>query len=231
MIVNPQTYVQQLIGDINARVPFQTIITCCEMALREHEVNHPERRGLQAMPGSVSGLSVTAGVGVTTSNMTGVEAVTFAAELLSVHRESSPSATEGLQLERLTFLEIIKKQNNDTTQGPPRYYAAQRVEAGQTLSTVTPIRWRVWVWPLPDSTYYLSTRFIKTHYPQFYATSIQMAQDEGWAVIRNAAVLAARILGKTDEEVANIKKSVPFYQQQSDRYNSEGTPSLGHGRN
>ena len=137
----------------------------------------------------------------TTANNTG----RFLRQLKSVHRQTTATGLHGVEMEWLPFEDLIRLQNDDTTQAAPRFYHAMMFDDGGLSGNDSPVEWRLCVWPIPDALYYFSGRgLIQADRIDADGDLLEVPDDETYLVVRDASRMMARLLGKSEEFVQGI---------------------------
>lgn len=197
-VADAHVYLRYLAGDYNDRLGATVTGALLDDAARAYYVKN--RSAELHLAGA---WSTAVGVGSAL-----VSNPTYVVEVLAVYRETSNNTYfSGPELERLPLEQIIKKQNDDPAQGTPRMCCPQPIDLNAAATSTTPISWRLWVWPIPDATYWYSLRHLRSmaYFDSVGATAT--SHNEAYAIVRNAAALGARLLGRTDEVVEWIKRS------------------------
>jgi hypothetical protein len=176
-------------------------------------------RWVTTYSGLTMGWSISQGAGSSTSNSTTTAAK--AVEVRNIYRQTGSGDLNGHELERVGMHEIIRLQIDDPTQDAPTRFHAERVDGNQTATNVSPIRWRLWVHPLPDATYWFSSKVLLSADALSGSSDvIQLPESGAFAVVRDAAALGARIMGRSDEFIQQIRRWNP------ERYDSSTGQSI-----
>lgn len=160
-----------------------------------------------AMNGADTGFGMTAG-NVTSTTTTGQQSI---AEHLSIYRQTTNTEENGVELEWMPLEEIVRLQVDQGAVGDraaPRYCFAHRFDAGQAIASTSPIRWRLFCWPIPDGAYFFSAKVVTmAQLLTAGGQSFELPEDECYVMLREAAMLGACILGKPEEAKAGILRN------------------------
>jgi len=127
-------------------------------------------------------------------------------EILSVYRVATNTTDLGPELEWLPLEDIIRLQNDQTTQAAPTHYHADQYDIGSSDTNSTPIYWRIWVWPIPDTSYWYRAMTLK-HGIALSGSSatIEMSEEDAQMMVRRAAAYGATLIGRPPELIERIR--------------------------
>jgi len=140
-----------------------------------------------------------------------------AADFISVYRWAANNSDLGPEMEWLPLEEIIRLQNDQTTQAAPTHWHADRYDKGVSDTNPTPIHVRLWVWPIPDATYWYSAKVVRNGILlNGGSANIEMAEEDAQMMVRRAAAYGATLVGRPPELIERIRHA-PFEELARER--------------
>ena len=137
---------------------------------------------------------------------TGGTLSTYVSEILTVHQTN----LDGKALERISYSEILRLQNDEGTTGTPVKCAVISTSDAAGTTGDGQSEWYIYVYPLPTSNYTLafSARYFAPKLSSDLHT-IRLPDNEAWMIARLAAALAAPLLPASSEHAAELWRPIP----------------------
>jgi hypothetical protein len=159
-----------------------------------------ERRTSEVTP-TDSGLTYTTGVSVLTTTPTDW------IEIVEAYKVTGSGVVFGTPLEIMDPASILRMQASDPAPGTPTRIAFTRLASSSTANVG---KWRAFVHPIPDTTYYVG--ILARKWPVLLGSPTDtpdLTELEAYTVARLAAAKAAGIFGEDQEFIGNILRDVP----------------------